>query len=62
MKLNINLPKTPLNQLIAVFAVLTFVGGGWYWYASAARAPQRDALRPIAVTRGTIEEVVTSQG
>jgi macrolide-specific efflux system membrane fusion protein len=38
------------------------IAGGWYWYASAARKPERDALRPVAVTRGTIEELVTAQG
>jgi macrolide-specific efflux system membrane fusion protein len=62
MKWNVNLPKTRRNKTIGVLAVLTFIGGGCYWYASAAREPQRDSLRPISVTRGTIEEVVTSQG
>jgi len=50
------------KKVIGFLAILSISGGGWYWYASAARAPQRDALRPIPVTRGTIEEVVTSQG
>jgi macrolide-specific efflux system membrane fusion protein len=62
MNWNINLAKTRRSKIIGVLAVLTLIGGGFYWYASAARAPQRDALRPITVTRGTIEEVVTSQG
>jgi membrane fusion protein, macrolide-specific efflux system len=62
MKWSINLRKTRLGKIISILAFLTLVGGGFYWYASAARAPQTDALRPIAVTRGTIEEVVTSQG
>ena len=62
MNWNINMPRTRRSKIIGTLAVLTLIGGGGYWYASAARAPQRDALRPIAVTRDTIEEVVTSQG
>ncbi|TMA12831.1 MAG: efflux RND transporter periplasmic adaptor subunit [Deltaproteobacteria bacterium] len=38
------------------------IAGGWFWLVAAARSPQRDALRPVAVTHGTIEEVVTAQG
>jgi macrolide-specific efflux system membrane fusion protein len=38
------------------------IGAGCYWYTAAAQRPQRDSLRPIAVTRANIEEVVTAQG
>jgi macrolide-specific efflux system membrane fusion protein len=38
------------------------VAGGWYWYSNAAQKPESDVARPIAVTRGNIEAVVTSQG
>ena len=38
------------------------MAGGWYWYAAAARTPDKESLRPVSVTRGTIEEVVTAQG
>lgn len=62
MKWNISLPRTRRNKVIGLLAAVTFVAGGCYWYASAARSPQRDSLRPVPVTRGTIEEVVTSQG
>src|SRR5918995_1583122 len=62
MKWKMSLPKTRRKKIIGLLALVTFIAGGCYWYASAARAPQRDTLRPIAVTRGTIEEVVTSQG
>jgi membrane fusion protein, macrolide-specific efflux system len=62
MKWNMSLPKTRRKKIIGLLALVTFAAGGCYWYASAAREPQQDALRPIAVTRGTIEEVVTSQG
>jgi macrolide-specific efflux system membrane fusion protein len=62
MKWNIHFVKTRRNKIIGALAVLALIGGGGYWYAGAARAPQRDTLRPIPVTRGTIEEVVTSQG
>ena len=55
------LPKTRRNKIIGFLTVASLVAGGFYWYA-AAQKPQRDSLRPIAITRGTIEEVVTAQG
>ena len=55
------LPKTRRKQIIGVVTFLVLIGGGWYWYSSAAQKPQDNAVRPIAVTRGNIEEVVTSQ-
>ena len=61
MKWHVSLPKTRRNKVIALLVVASFVAGGCYWYA-AAQKPQSDSLRPIAVTRGTIEEVVTAQG
>jgi len=61
MKWHVSLPKTRRNKVIALLVVVSLVAGGCYWYA-AAQKPQRDSLRPIAVTRGTIEEVVTAQG
>ena len=42
--------------------VILAIGAGCYWYSAAAPRPQRDSLRPIAVTRANIEEVVTAQG
>ena len=65
MKWNIrkfSLPKTQYKQIIGVIAAVALIAGGWYWYAAAARQPETESLRPIAVTRGTIEEVVTAQG
>jgi macrolide-specific efflux system membrane fusion protein len=55
-------PKTSRNRIVSALALASIVAGGWFWYAGAARAPQEDSLRPVAVTRGTIEEVVTAQG
>jgi macrolide-specific efflux system membrane fusion protein len=62
MKWKIMLPKTRRNKIIGVLGLTIIVAGGWYWYASAARTPQNDSLRPVAIKRGTIEEVVTAQG
>ena len=61
MKWHVSPLKTRRNKVIALLVVGTFVAGGCYWYA-AAQKPQSDSFRPIAVTRGTIEEVVTAQG
>jgi len=61
MKWHVSPLKTRRNKVIALLVVATFVAGGCYWYA-AAQKPQSDSFRPIAVTRGTIEEVVTAQG
>ena len=55
------LPKTRRNKIIGLLTVASLFAGGFYWYA-AAQKPQRDSFRPIAVTQGTIEEVVTAQG
>ena len=54
--------KQRRNRLIGLLAIAGLVAGGWYWYASAARKPSANSLQPVAVTRGNIEEVVTSQG
>jgi macrolide-specific efflux system membrane fusion protein len=48
--------------MIGFLTIAVMLAGGWYWYARSAQDGQKDRLRPIAVTRGTIEEVVTSQG
>src|SRR5262245_50250994 len=60
-KWHVSLGKTRRNKLVVFLVVASLVAGGWFWYA-AAQKPQTDSLRPIAVTRGTIEEVVTAQG
>ncbi|HEV8719371.1 MAG TPA: efflux RND transporter periplasmic adaptor subunit [Candidatus Binatia bacterium] len=62
MKWNITLSKTKRSKLIGVLAVAALAAGGWYWYSAAAQKPENESLRPIAVTRANIEEVVTSQG
>jgi macrolide-specific efflux system membrane fusion protein len=50
------------SKLISLLVLTCLAGGGWYWYAGAARRPDQNAQRLITITRGTIEEVVTSQG
>jgi membrane fusion protein, macrolide-specific efflux system len=55
------LPKNS-KKLVGIVAVAIIAGGGWYWYSAAAQNRQQDSARPVAITRGTIEEVVTSQG
>ena len=62
MKWNLGLTKTKRSNLIGVLAVAALAAGGWYWYSAAAQKPEIESLRPIAVTRANIEEVVTSQG
>jgi macrolide-specific efflux system membrane fusion protein len=56
------LSKTRRNKIIACSTVVALTAGGWYWYASTAQSSQGAVVKPIAVTRGNIEEVVTSQG
>ncbi len=56
------LAKSRRNKIIAGFTVVALTAGGWYWYASTAQSSQGEVARPITVTRGNIEEVVTSQG
>lgn len=50
------------SWIISGLLVAASIGGGWYWYSSAAQGPQSANLPFIAVIRGDIEEVVTSQG
>ncbi len=61
MTWKISLPKTR-RKLIAIGAAAAIAAGGWYWYASTAQSSQGEVVQPISVTRGNIEEVVTSQG
>ena len=64
MKWNLMLAKLKFQRkrLIGLLAVVGIAAGGWYWYSAATQKPQSENLIPITVTRGTIEEVVTSQG
>ncbi len=55
------LAKTQRKKLIGLLAVAAIAGGGWYWYSSASQKPL-DSSKPVTVTRGNIEEVVTAQG
>ena len=50
------------KKIIILVAVVSTIAGGFYWFAGAAQKPREDRLRPVAVTEGTIEEVVTAQG
>lgn len=54
----------PKNQKksIGILAVALIAAGGWYWYSSASQKQEQETVQPIAVSRGNIEEVVTSQG
>ena len=61
MNWKLSLPKTS-KKLVGILTAAAVVAGGWYWYGAAAQSRQQDSARPIAITRGTIEEVVTSQG
>ena len=54
--------KFQRKKLIGLLAAVGIAAGGWYWYSAAAQKPRRENLVPIAVTKGTIEEVVTAQG
>jgi macrolide-specific efflux system membrane fusion protein len=62
MSWKLGLTNTRRNRILGFIAAASLVSGGWYWYANAARQPAQEAARAVAVTRGTIEEVVTSQG
>jgi membrane fusion protein, macrolide-specific efflux system len=62
MKWKISLDKPKRKKLVGGLALMGVIAGGWYWYSNAAQKPEIDVVRPIAVTRGNIEEVVTSQG
>ena len=61
MKWYFSLGKTRRHKVIVLLVVASLVAGGSFWYA-AAQKPQRDSFLPIAITHGTIEEVVTAQG
>jgi macrolide-specific efflux system membrane fusion protein len=53
---------TRRKQVISLVAVVSIIAGGFYWFAGAAQKPREDRFRPVAVTRDTIEEVITAQG
>src|ERR1044072_2720130 len=64
MKWNLMLAKvkSQRKKLVVLLVILGIGAGGWYWYSAAAQNNRRENLVPIAVTKGTIEEVVTAQG
>lgn len=53
--------KTHRKKLIGGLAVVAIGAAGWFWYSSASQQPQEMA-KPVPVTRGNLEEVVTAQG
>lgn len=55
-----SLPKIR-TKLIGILGLAVIAAGGWYWYSNASQKPP-DTGRPVSVTRGNIEEVVTAQG
>ena len=56
------LNRATRNKIIAAVGVAALTAGGWYWYANIAQSSQGEVVQPITVSRGNIEEVVTSQG
>lgn len=54
------LKRKPKFIILAVFVLLA--GAGWYWHTRSAANARSDRFVPVAVTRGTIEDVVTAQG
>jgi macrolide-specific efflux system membrane fusion protein len=61
MNWKLSLAKTK-KKLIGILAVAAIAAVGWYWYSAASQNEAQETVRPLAVTRGTIEEVVTAQG
>lgn len=61
MKWKICLSKSR-KKLIGILAAAVIAAVGWYWYSSAAQKQGQETAQVVAVARGTIEEVVTSQG
>lgn len=57
-----SLRLTKKKGWVGLAALLALAAGGWYWHSASAQNAAKDRLRPVAVTRGTIEEVVTAQG
>jgi membrane fusion protein, macrolide-specific efflux system len=62
MKWMITPPKIRWKRAIGFLSAAGIIAGGCYWYAAAARTPEKNSLSPVPVTRGTIEAVVTAQG
>src|SRR5262249_23857993 len=56
-----NMPTRP-KKMISLVAIVSIIGGGFYWFAGATQKPREDRFRPVVVTQGTIEEVITAQG
>jgi macrolide-specific efflux system membrane fusion protein len=62
MKWHIPLRPTRWKKILSLLAVTGIIGGGWYSLAGSEQKPQTGAFRPVPVTYGTIEEVITAQG
>ncbi|MGH7960717.1 MAG: biotin/lipoyl-binding protein, partial [Candidatus Binatia bacterium] len=57
-----SLTSTPWKTILSLLAITGTIGGGWYSFAGSAPEPQTGRFRPVAVTQGTIEELITAQG
>ena len=56
------LPSIRSKKMLSFFVLLSIIGGGWYAFASLEQKPRNNMFRPVPVTQGTIEEVITAQG
>jgi macrolide-specific efflux system membrane fusion protein len=54
--------STRRKRVISLVAIVSIIAGGFYWFAGAAQKPREERFRPVAITEGTIEEVITAQG
>jgi macrolide-specific efflux system membrane fusion protein len=53
--------KIRRHKIIGCLTAAALTAGGWYWYSYASQKPE-DTSRPVTVTRGNIEQVVTAEG
>lgn len=62
MKRNRFLALTRWKKILGLFAIVGTVGGGWYSFNGSEQEPQTGRFRPVSITQGTIEELITAQG
>jgi macrolide-specific efflux system membrane fusion protein len=62
MKWTIPLQPTRWKKIISLLATTGIIGAGWYSFAGSEQKSQTGMFRPVPITHGTIEEVITAQG
>lgn len=62
MKWRAPFASTRWKKILSLLTITAIIGAGWYSFAGSEQKPPTGKFRPVVVTQGTIEELITAQG